>query len=63
MVVKSIFWSIAFGLICLFGCKEKQECPRFNREEYSDKQVDSVLAKQASVYRDTLLNRFEETPK
>ncbi|MFM9948857.1 MAG: hypothetical protein ACKV1O_13040 [Saprospiraceae bacterium] len=62
MLVKSIFWSIAFGLICLFGCRAKQECPGFNRPEHSDKQVDSVLAKQAAVFRDTLLNRFGETP-
>ncbi len=62
MVIKSFFWSIALGLIGLFGCRTKQECPGINREEYSDKQVDSVLAKQASVFRDTLLKRFEETP-
>ncbi len=62
MLVKSIFCSIAFGLICLFGCKAKQECPGFNPPEYSDKQVDTVLAKQAPVLRDTLLKRFEETP-
>ncbi len=62
MLVKSIFWSIAFGLICLFGCRAKQECPELERKAYSDKQVDSVLAKQISDYRDTLLNRFEETP-
>ena len=62
MVLKSIFWSLAFALICLFGCKPKQECLKFDREAYADQQVDSVVAKQASVSRDTLLKRFEETP-
>lgn len=62
MIVKSIFWSIAFGLICLFGCKAKPECPGIKPEVYPDTQVDSVLASQASQFRDTLLKMFGETP-
>ncbi len=62
MKARSFFSSIAIGLICLTSCRSKQECPPFNRYEFIHDQVDSSFAKKASVYLDTLLKRFEETP-
>lgn len=62
MKANSILSAIAIGLICLIGCRPKQECPPFNRYEYIHDQVDSSYSKKAPVYLDTLIKRFEETP-
>lgn len=59
-IVIYCLWALAITL--LNACNAKEECLRYERRPYPEQQEDTLLARQAPIYRDTLLKRFSETP-
>ena len=66
MLNKSNFISnlcfLIMALISFYSCQEKEECSKFNHEVYLDEPKNTLLMEKTVIFRDTLLQWFNETP-
>jgi hypothetical protein len=61
MPEKLIFYFLILISVSFCSCQANEACSKFMGEVYLNEPLDSSMQKNASIYRDTLLKRFEET--